>query len=44
MCYSKYGESLLDEIDNRKVDDIEVKEIETSGRDRLWGPAPNMSS
>ena len=28
MCYHGNGESLLDEVDNRKVDDIEVKEIE----------------
>ena len=27
MCYSKYVESLLDEVDNRKIDDIEVEEI-----------------
>ena len=28
MCYSRYQENLLDEDNNRKVDDIEVKEIE----------------
>ena len=28
MCYSRYEETLLDEANNRKVDDIEVKEIE----------------
>ena len=28
MCYSRNGENLLDEVNNRKVEDIEVKEIE----------------
>ena len=28
MCYSRYEENLLDKVDNRKVDDIDVKEIE----------------
>ena len=28
MCYSRYKETLLDKANNRKVDNIEVKEIE----------------
>ena len=27
MCYSRYGENILDKFDNRKVDDIEVRLI-----------------
>ena len=33
-CYSRYKETILDKANNRKVDNIEVKEIEIETSDK----------